>query len=141
MGTKAVKRVRHTSSAIPNEMSFRIVVYPSESPNRFVAHALEVDIVGTGPDVQAAVAELLEMIELQAEMAAETGAELAFMAPPAVWKKYNAAKKAGRKIAGELMERIFAEANKRLGYTEPQVDHRIDNMVASRRIPMECLQV
>lgn len=106
--------------AFPKTMSFRVCIYPSEfDPNYFTAHCLELDVIGQDNTVEGAVAKLLEAIETQLDVCVNTGAQFEFWAPGMVWYRYEQAKRAGRKIAGELLDRIIEKANKQLGYESP----------------------
>lgn len=121
-------------------MSFRVVVYPSEfSESYFTAHCLELDVIGQGRTLEGAIAQLLEAIETQLMTCAETGAQFEFWAPGMVWYKYEQARKANRKISDELMERIIAQANQRLGY---QSSINLDSIAAgTREVFDECQAV
>lgn len=118
-------------------MSFRACVYPSdEEQGHYIAHCLELDVLGEGQSVEEAVSELLEVIETQLESCKETGAQLQFFAPRHVWEKYNAAQKNGRTIAEELLKRIIRDANKRMGMV---VSNVFDNIVGTKDVPKECM--
>jgi predicted RNase H-like HicB family nuclease len=117
-------------------MSFRACVYPSEEKGYFVAHCLELDIFGEGRSVEEAISELLEVIETQFESCQDTGAQFQFFAPSAVWHKYQSGKKANRTIAGELLDRIIRDANRRLGHISLDM---FDNVVGTKEVPAECL--
>ena len=123
---------------ISKSMSFRACVYPSgDEKGHFIAHCLELDVVGEGANVEDAVSELLEVIETQSESCRETGAQFQFFAPAEVWYKYRLAKKLNRRIAGELLERVVERANRRLGL---HISSDIfDNIVGTKEIPGECL--
>ena len=114
---------------------FRVCVYPSDEKGRFVAHCLELDVLGEGACVEEAMSELLEAIETQIEACEDTGAQLQFFAPPQVWKRYKAALTANRCIARELLERVVRSANERLGVP---VDI-FERVVGARGVPPECL--
>ena len=118
-------------------MSFRVCVYPSrDEAGYFVAHSLELDVFGEGHSVEAAISELLEVMETQLEACSETGARLQFFAPEEVWHKYTLSRKANRRIAPELLERITQDANRRLGHISSDV---FDNVVGTEEVPRECL--
>lgn len=53
------------------ELSFRVVVY--HDGEDWVAHSLELDIVGCGDDPQEALEELIDAIEAQVTFALQTG--------------------------------------------------------------------
>lgn len=101
-------------------MSFRVVVYPSEfDQSYFTAHCLELDVIGQDKTITGAVAQLLEAIESQLRVCAETGAQFEFWAPGMVWYKYEQARRANRKIPDELMDQVIEQANQRLGHESP----------------------
>lgn len=126
------------ATKIPKSMPFRVCVYPcTDERGVFVAHCLELDVIGDGTSVEAAISELLKVIETQIEICGRTGAQLLFPAPGRVWQKYMAAKKINRKVPGELVRRIVASANKRLGHPVP----RLDDILASKDVPEEYLAV
>jgi hypothetical protein len=119
-------------------LSFRICVYPSpEEANLYIAHCLEVDLTGVGKCLETALTELLENIDTQQEICQETGAQFFVPAPGHVWQSYEYARKAKRKIPDELMERVFNDANRRLGHEPPTVDYAL----ASKRVPKRLLAV
>ncbi len=119
------------------ELSFRVCVYPSpDEQGHYIAHCLELDVLGEGGSVEEAMSNLLEVIETQLESCQDNKAQLVYFAPSEVWKKYNIAKKSGRQIAGELIDRIIAQANQRLGHVASNI---FDNVVGSNEIPGECL--
>jgi len=101
-------------------MSFRVVVYPSQSDRtHFTAHCLELDVIGQDRTIEGAVAQLLEAIEAQLATCAQTGAQFEFWAPGLIWLKYERARKANRKVADEMLEQIIEKANRQLGYKSP----------------------
>ena len=111
-------------------MSFRVVVYPAEfDRRRFNAHCLELDVFGQDKTIQGAIAELLQAVEAQLATCLHHAAQFEYWAPPAVWQKYEQARRAKRKIPDELLDRIVAEANKRLGYESPV---KIDALAGTR---------
>ena len=84
---------------IPNNMSFRICVYPSGDdryPN--AEHCLDLDVIGTGKSVQAALDQLMELIELQIEISADRDIAIEFAASPEVGEQYLAAQKDGHRV-------------------------------------------
>ena len=101
-------------------MSFRALIYLSEhDSNYFIAHCLELDLIGRDTSIQGAVAQLLEAIETQLTACVENKAQLEFWAPGMIWYRYKQARQAGRKIADELLDRIIQQANRHLGYESP----------------------
>lgn len=122
---------------VPKSISFRACIYSSkEEGGAFVAHCLELDVVGVSATVEGSLDELLEGIETQLDTCTEFNTQLLFPAPPIVWQKYNQAKKAGRKLSSELLDRVIRNANRRLGYI---TDNRFDYIVGTREVPRECL--
>ena len=120
----------------PTSMSFRICVYPSDE-TRFaiVAHCLDLDVIATGDSVQAALEELLELLELQIETCYKHDAQPIFPASNSVWEKYRSAVEAKRSVPVELIERVVANANQRLGHRAPL----LDNVMATPDVPKEYL--
>ena len=131
---------KHPKKAILRSMSFRICVYPSQfDKSYFTAHCLELDVFAQDKTLEGSVAELLQLIENQLEVCEENGAQLQFFAPPSIWQKYEWAKKAKRKIPDELMDRIFGQANSRLGFEEPyDIGRRVDYIVGTKEVMDEC---
>jgi hypothetical protein len=98
------------------EIPVRVFVYPhDDKPGYFIAHGLDMDVMGTGKSVQEALSELLEVIEVQIDSCEKTGAPLHFPASREVWDKYRNHRR--RKLPKELVERVINEANRRLGYS------------------------
>jgi hypothetical protein len=97
-------------------ISFRICIYPSESnKGYYVAHSLELDVIGSDTTVEGALAELLQAIETQLDVTARYESNPERLAPEDVWVKYGSA----RKLSAELLERVIDAANKRLGHKSP----------------------
>jgi pyruvate-formate lyase len=126
---------KNNKTVFSKSMSFRVVMYPSEfNSNYFTAHCLELDVIGQDRTIEGAVVQLLEAIETQLNVCAETGAQFEFWAPGMVWYRYETARKANRKISDELMERIIRQANERLGYKSPV---NIDCIVGTKEVAQE----
>ncbi len=126
------------SVKIPKSMLFRICIYPcADEKGVFIAHCLDLDVIADGTSIEAAITELLKVIETQIELCKRVSAQLLFPAPGSVWQKYTSAKKAGRKIPDELVQRIVYAANKRLGHQAPH----LDDVLASKEVPEEYLAV
>ncbi len=127
------------SGQFSKHLSFRICVYRSKDDNDlFVAHCLELDLTGIGECVETALTELLENIDTQRDVCQHTGAQFWVAAPDHVWKDYARAKKAGRKIAQELIQRVYDQANKRLGHEPPLI---VDDVGASGQVPDQFLSI
>jgi len=128
---------------IPAHLSLRMVVYPSTEEGEdgvFVAHCLDLDVIGCDGTVEGAIAELLQCTEVYLESCEENSISFMHHAPANVWQKYYFAKRAGRKISEELMDRIFRVANRRLGRVRSPIGNRFDeDFLATRGIPEECL--
>ena len=137
-GNQAQNRRAKMRHPVPRSIMLRVCVYPSDEAGYFVAHCLDLDLVGEDKTLEGALSELLEAIETQIEACEETGARLERFAPPFVWKYYRDAQKAGRKIADELMERVFRKANARLQCAR-RLQNLLENVVGTRGIPDECL--
>jgi hypothetical protein len=126
------------SARLARFIVYRICIYPSpDEAGAYIAHCLELDLIGVGECVQSAITELIENIDTQTNLCLHTGAQLFVPAPPDVWKKYLAAVRAGRKVADELFERAVSDAEKRLGHKPPV----IECAVASKQVPLELLGV
>ena len=125
----------------PMALLFRICVYPSEhEKGLYTAHCLELDLIGEDKTFEGAIELLLEAIETQVSIHQRENSQLFFPAPDFVWQRYNQARIAKRKIPEELTDRIFARANRRLGYSlESGVNKRIENIVATKQVLDECL--
>jgi len=122
--------------AIPRSMLLRVCVYqPADELGIFIAHCLELDLMGQGTCVESALDELLEVIDSQIETCKKTGANFWFYAPARVWQIYAQAKKANRKIASELVERVVERANRRRGHPAPD----LENIAASKDVPKKYL--
>ena len=124
------------SEKIPKSISFRVCVYRSEEDEGYIAHCLELDVIGAANNVEGALDELLEVIETQLESCELYNAQVLFPAPEEIWEKYNQAKKARRKISPELLDRVIRNANRRLGHT---VEDIFDYIVGTQEVPPECL--
>ena len=120
---------------IPQSMSFRVCIYPSEEKNYFIGHCLELDVIGEEKSIEGALNSLLEVIETQIESCQTHNAQFLFPAPGSIWQKYNSAKKAKRRISEELIERVSRNANRRLGHRIPVIDY----IVGTKEVPQECL--
>jgi len=71
---------------VPHGFNFKIVVYPNpDEQDAWLAHCLEMDLMGFGPTVQAAVEELLGAIKTQIAHAGEVD-QVFFPAPEHVWQ-------------------------------------------------------
>jgi len=126
---------------IPEYLSLKILIYPSvESENIFVAHCLELNVIGCDKNVEGACDILLQCIESYLDACEEHSIPFMHPAPPSIWEKFAFAKSAGRKLPPELLERIIRNANTRLGHRRPSIDdHPIDVFRATEGIPEKCL--
>ena len=115
---------------------FRVCVYPSKDDvGYYVAHCLELDVVGVDTTVEGSLDEVLEAIETQVSLGNELGIEVGFLAPEDVWKKYRSARKAGREIPDELFDRVITHANRRLGHA----DSILQDIVGTQEVLAACL--
>jgi hypothetical protein len=117
---------------IPN-MLFRACVYPSEDiPGYYVAHCLELDLIGEGPEPVNAIIELIQAIEIQLESCTNPS-QFFYPAPNEIWKKYE--KSAGRAI----LQRIIKKA---LSAKTPANYHpRFERVVATNAVPPQYIGV
>lgn len=128
-----------TRRAFSKSMSFRVVVYPAEFDQAFFnAHCLELDLFGQARSVEGAIAELMQAIETQLDSCWQHKAQFEHWAPPAIWQKYDQARRAKRKIPDELLDRIVREANKRLGYESPVKIDSLAGTPETREALEEC---
>jgi len=114
-------------------MSIRAVVYSSpHEDGQFIAHCLELDVIGSDASVEGAIEHMMEAVETQVDVHRREYTQLFFPAPPAVWQKYNQAERARRRIPEELLLRVCERANKRLQYGSPsELFDRLDNVVGT----------
>jgi len=124
-------------SKVPKSLLLRVCVYRSCDANDvFVAHCLELDLIGQGHTPRVALRELIESIELQIEASEESNCQLFFEAPAWVWQRYKQAKNAGRAI----MQRIVQQAQSSFvsqGRTLPE----FENVLATNNVPQRYLSV
>jgi len=119
----------------PRSVLCRVCVYPSpDMDGYFVAHCLELDLIGEGRTPRKAIVELIEAIELQVE-ACQSLSQFFFPAPWRVWQRYGQAKNAGRVI----LQRIVDKARE----TTSQFDYvpRFENVVATRAVPEKYIAI
>ncbi len=76
---------------------------------RFTAHCLNLDVLADDDSVQAAVSQLLELIEVQLDAAEEFLADPFQRAPEKYWNMLGKA----RPVPSELIERVVQQANAR----------------------------
>ena len=120
---------------IPKSMLFRACVYPSSDiDGLFVAHCLELDLIGEGPTPREAIVELIQAIELQIE-ACKSPSQFFFPAPAGVWQKYKQAKHAGRIILEPIVEEALKRTS-RLNYAP-----HFENVAASSAVPDKYVSV
>ncbi len=75
-------------------MSIRAVVHPSpHEDGQFIAHCLELDVIGSDASVEGAIEQMMEAVETQVDVHRREYTQLFFPAPPAVWQKYNQAER------------------------------------------------
>ncbi len=117
---------------IPKSAQFRACIYPSSDKKGFVAHCLELDLIGEGKTPLKAIIELIEAIEIQIK-ACDNPSQFFFFAPESVWQKY--AQNAGRVI----LRRIVSDAFKQVttyGYVP-----NFEKVVATDAVPKQYVQV
>jgi predicted RNase H-like HicB family nuclease len=112
---------------IPNSMLFRACVYPSEDiQGYFVAHCLELDVIGEGATPQDAIIELTKAIDIQLE-SCTTLSQFFFPAPDEIWQRYE--QNSGRVILQKIVEQAVHAA--------PPADFlpRFEKVVATSSVP------
>jgi len=124
------------TNGIPKSMALRICVYPDkDEPRVFLAHCLELDVIGSGKSVQEAMTELIELIDVQIESCKRHKARFFVPAPAHVWQKYEQARKANRRLAQELVERVLAQTKPAFGHWIPT----IETALATKGVPDDYL--
>jgi len=74
---------------VPKSIMFRACVYPSpDIDGYYVAHCLELDLIGEGRTPKFALKELIDAIELQIESCDDIS-QLFFPAPASIWKRFK----------------------------------------------------
>jgi len=122
---------------VPKSLLLRVCVYPSADNSKvFVAHCLELDLIGQGNTPKEAISELIESIELQIEATEESQCQLFFEAPACVWQKYKQGRNAGRAI----MQRIVAQAQKSF-ISRKRAVPEFENVIATNNVPRQFLSV
>ena len=116
-------------------MLFRACLYPSpDIEGYFVAHCLELDVIGEGDTPEKAIVELIQAIEIQIENCKNV-TQFLFPAPAFVWKRYKDSVNAGRAILKRIVEQAMEEL--------PQSDYTpyFENVGASSTIPQEYVTI
>jgi predicted RNase H-like HicB family nuclease len=120
---------------IPKSMTFRACLYPSpDVEDYYVAHCLELDVIGEGCTPEKAILELMQAIELQIENCNELP-EFFFPAPASIWKRYKDSLSAGRIVLKRIVKEACEELPRR-SYTPT-----FENITATRTIPSEYLSL
>ena len=123
------------ANKVSRSMLFRACVYPSpDIKGAFVAHCLELDLIGEGKTPKKAIIELMQAIEIQIE-ACKSPSQLFFPAPAFVWQQFKQAHNAGRAI----LQRIIQQATQKtslFAYTPT-----FQNVMASSLVPPQYVQV
>jgi hypothetical protein len=117
---------------IPDSMSFRACIYHSEGvPGNFVAHCLELDLIGEGVNPLDAIKELTDAIEIQLE-SCTTLSQVFFPAPDEIWKKYK------QNAERAILKRIILKARR----TTPSTAYRpnFEKITATSSVPKEYVQ-
>jgi len=112
---------------IPNNMLFRACVYPSEDiQGYFVAHCLELDVIGEGANPLDAIIELTKAIDIQLE-SCTTLSQFFFPAPDEIWEKYE------RNSDRVILQKIVVQAV----HSVPAADFspRFEKVVATSSVP------
>ena len=120
---------------IPKSMLFRACLYPSpDIQGYFVAHCLELDVIGEGDTPEKALIELVQAIEIQIENCTNA-TQFLFPAPASVWKRYKDSVNAGRAILKRIVEQVMEKL--------PASDYTpyFENVGASSTIPEEYVTI
>ena len=120
---------------VSKSMLFRACVYPSpDIKGFFVAHCLELDLIGEGKTPEKAIIELMQAIEIQIE-ACENPSQLFFPAPASVWQRFKQARHAGRAILNRIVKQATQKTSQ-LGYIPT-----FQNVAATNTVPQQYVQV
>jgi len=119
---------------IPKSAQFRACLYPSSDRKGFVAHCLELDLIGEGKTPLKAIVELIEAIEIQVK-ACDNPSQFYFFAPEPVWQKYKQAQNAGRVILQRIVSRAFRQIAT-YGYVPS-----FEKVAATSTVPKQYVQV
>ena len=120
---------------LSKSMSFRACLYLSpDVEGHFVAHCLELDVIGEGCSPEKAIVELIQAIELQIENCTNFS-QFFFPAPASVWKRYRDSLNAGRAILQRIVEEAFEELPE-LTYTP-----MLENIGATPAIPSQYVAI
>ena len=133
---RVVKQERRVKMAVqlPKSAQFRACVYPSVDRKGFVAHCLELDLIGEGKTPQKALVELIEAVEIQIK-ACDNPSQFYFFAPESVWHKYKQAQNAGRVILQRIVNNAFKQIAT-YGYVP-----NFEKVVATNTVPKQYVQV
>lgn len=94
---------------IPKSMLFRACLYQSQDVlGVFVAHCLELDLIGEGTSPEKAIVELIQAMEIQIENC-DNFSQFLFPAPASVWKRYKDSINAGRVVLARIVEKALHE--------------------------------
>ena len=118
-------------------MLLRACVYPSpDIKGHFVAHCLELDLIGEGKTPKKAIVELIQAIEIQIE-ACESPSQFFFPAPASVWQRFKQAHTAGRVIMQRIVDQALAFKQIPANYV-PLFQNM--SMVATNAVPERYIQ-
>lgn len=120
---------------VPKSMLLRACIYPSPDINGFfVAHCLELDLIGEGKTPKKAILELIRAIELQIE-ACDNMSQLSFLAPASVWQRFKQAHNSGRVILTHIVKEALQQA------TAFAYIPTFQDVVATSAVPQQYVQV
>lgn len=120
---------------VPKSILFRACVYPSpDVKGFFVAHCLELDLIGEGKTPRKAIVELIQAIELQIE-ACDNVSQLFFLAPASVWQGFKQAHNAGRVILKRIVQQAFQQT------PTPKYTPHFQGVWATNAVPQQYVKV
>jgi predicted RNase H-like HicB family nuclease len=112
---------------IPKSYLFRACLYPSEDrEGYFVAHCLELDLIGEGRCPEEAISELTQAIDIQIETSTNP-CQLFFSAPEEIWEQYR--KNAGRVILQRIVVDAMSKVHRR------DFSPQFERIVATNNVP------
>lgn len=99
---------------LPKDFSIRVMIYPNpDDPRTWLAHCLDMDLMGFGATVQSALEEVLQAVDGQIKYA-QSPDEIFFRAPEELWAKLPACRKLPDELGVRALQNVFGN---RVRYT------------------------
>ena len=93
------------SAKFPKEFYLRVVIYPDE--DRFIAHCLEMDLIGIGSTPRKAFADLHDHVRMQVSFAHQQGNPAMLWHPAPKWLFNKAEKLTKERVTGITRSRKY----------------------------------